>query len=291
MKIKISTKERIPSDLLIVILWILTTLIFVTTPILENNIMRIILGISFILFIPGYLLVSALFPKKDDLSVIERIALSFGLSITVVPILGLILNFTFGIKLIPILIILFLYTIMMIFISIYRREKLSEKERFSISILKIFDDIISGIKNKKDNKIDILTLILMLTIIVAAGTVIFVVTTPKIGERFTEFYILDNNGKADKYQTDLKINNTVTYLIGVVNHEYVPVNYTVRAVLDQNVLDYQEVILNHEEKWEGNITFIPEKEGTNMKLEFFLFKENDFVTPYRNLHLWINATR
>jgi len=37
---------------------------------------------------------AALFPGKDDLDGIERIALSFGLSIAVVPLMGLALNYT-----------------------------------------------------------------------------------------------------------------------------------------------------------------------------------------------------
>jgi uncharacterized membrane protein len=33
-----------------------------------------------VLFLPGYALIAALFPRKDDLDGIERIALSFGLT-------------------------------------------------------------------------------------------------------------------------------------------------------------------------------------------------------------------
>jgi uncharacterized membrane protein len=46
-----------------------------------------------VLFFPGYTLISALFPRKDSLSGVERLALSFGLSIAVVPLIGLILNY------------------------------------------------------------------------------------------------------------------------------------------------------------------------------------------------------
>lgn len=282
-----NTNERIPLDLLVVLIWTITTFVFV---IFENNIMRVILGIPFVLFIPGYVMISTLFPNKDDIDIIERIALSFGLSIAVVPLLGLMLNFTFGIKLIPILTTLSLYTLLMIFGAIYRREKLPEQERFSIHFLDIYDNIIFKIKNKKDNKIDMLTGILILTIILAIGMIIFALTTPKIGERFTEFYILDDNGKADKYQTNLKTYYPVTYLVGVANHEYGTTNYTVKAMLDQNILEYQELILNHDEKWEGNITLVPNKEGDNMKLEFLLFKE-DNIEPYRKLHLWVNSSK
>ena len=46
------------------------------------------------LFLPGYALIATLFPRKDDLDGIERIALSFGLSIAITPLLGLALNYT-----------------------------------------------------------------------------------------------------------------------------------------------------------------------------------------------------
>ena len=65
---------------------------------------RIVLGLPFILFFPGYALIATLFPEKKSLDLIERIALSFGLSIAIVPLIGFGLNYTpFGIRLDPIL--------------------------------------------------------------------------------------------------------------------------------------------------------------------------------------------
>ncbi|MGA3406644.1 MAG: DUF1616 domain-containing protein [Candidatus Bathyarchaeia archaeon] len=54
---------------------------------------RWVLGSVFVLFIPGYVAVEALFPTRD-LDSIERLALSIGLSLTLVPLVGLLLNFT-----------------------------------------------------------------------------------------------------------------------------------------------------------------------------------------------------
>ncbi len=58
---------------------------------------RIIFGSVFVLFLPG-LAWSFVFFKKEEIDVIERIALSFGLSIALVPLAVFWLNFFLGIK-------------------------------------------------------------------------------------------------------------------------------------------------------------------------------------------------
>lgn len=49
---------------------------------------------------------------------------------------------------------------------------------------------------------------------------VYAVITPKEGEKFTEFYVLDPNGKASDYPTNLKVGEEGEVIIGVVNHEY-----------------------------------------------------------------------
>nr|QNO53661.1 hypothetical protein DJFKIEJF_00025 [Methanosarcinales archaeon ANME-1 ERB6] len=72
-------------DLALVILFTLLCAPFVLIPPLnEISPIRIILGLPLVLFLPGYSLIATLFPRKDDLDGIERIALSFGLSIAFV---------------------------------------------------------------------------------------------------------------------------------------------------------------------------------------------------------------
>ena len=95
---------------------------------MNETFIRTILGLFLILFIPGYSLIAALFPKKDDLDGIERAALSFGLSIAVTPLIGLALNYTpWGIRLTPILISLSAFTIIMVIIAYYPKEKSSRR--------------------------------------------------------------------------------------------------------------------------------------------------------------------
>ena len=84
--------------------------------------LRWVLASIFILFLPGYSLVEALFPKRSVLDGIERFALSIGLSIAVTPLIGLLLNYTpWGIRLEPLVISLSIFTLSMSFLASYRK--------------------------------------------------------------------------------------------------------------------------------------------------------------------------
>ncbi len=244
---------------------------------------RIGLGLPFVLFFPGYVLIAALFPKKDDLGGIERLALSFGLSIAVVPLIGLGLNYTpWGIRLTPILLSLIFFIIIMGCISFFRRDKLPPEERycptfqFEFPVWKeqpLFDRVLS--------------IALIAAILFAIGSIFYVVSMPKVGEQFTEFYILGMNGKAEGYPRELAVGEEGEVIVGVVNHEYKQEKYYVEIKMDDLVLPKEgPIVLEHEEKWEKPLSFSYPEEYENLKVEFLLYREGD-DQPYRSLHLWV----
>lgn len=281
-------KKR-PLDLVIMLTWTIFTMVFVLNPVLSETLMRTVLGIPTVLFIPGYVLIAALFPKKDDLDAIERIALSLGFSIAVAPLIGFLLNFTYGIRLFPVLITLCIYNITLVIVAAYRREKLREEDRFSVPFNRLFSAIGNELRVSSSTE-RILNGILIFVIFLAIGIVYYEITAPAVGERYTEFYILDPAGGAYSYPANLKYESPTEILVGVVNHEYAPVNYTVEVALEGEILTDTWFWLNHNTTWTKNITFVPDKVGTGMKLEFWLFKEDNFTAPYRELHLWVNVT-
>lgn len=276
------------SDLTIVSIWVTITLISAAIP-QENTYIRTILTIPSLLFIPGYVLMSALFPKKDDIDGVIRLALSFGLSIVIILLMGLLLNFTFGIRLVPILVSLYAYTMVLVFFGENRREKLPEDSKLSITLCIITYDVIFQ-KLKSKNRVDfILTMIIMFMILLTTSVIYYTVTTPKVGERYTEFYILNSSGDTNNYPTNISINSSTTLMIGVVNHEYLPVNYTVKVILNKKLLTSEELSLGDSKTWEKNVTFSTKEEYPDMEFEFLLYKENNFKIPYRTLHLWTNV--
>jgi len=321
------TFSKYPIDVIACILWSLLLIPLVLYDI--NATLRIIFGLPAILFIPGYVLIYALFPTKNlgkGIDVIERIALSFGLSLAVVPLLGLALNYTiWGIRLIPILNSLTIFILGMACIGIYRFIKTEPDERFIISFTVSFP--------KQESRIDkALTIILIISIIIATAALVYVIITPKTGEQFTEFYLLGPQGIADNYPRNLQLNENATVIIGIVNHEYQQMNYSLEVWLINQTMNYNETLkqnetithemwfvnsttitLNHtavdiesswQAQWEQNYTFSINKTGT-YKLAFLLtidksspylptinyanIAQEKLHNAYRSTHLWITV--
>jgi hypothetical protein len=100
---------------------------------------RYALGTIFVLWLPGYSFIKALFPKdlpfarglartletsEKNLDTIERAALSLGMSLALVPIVGLLLNYTpWGIRLAPISISLLALTVVFATTAVIRDYK------------------------------------------------------------------------------------------------------------------------------------------------------------------------
>ncbi|OYT58791.1 hypothetical protein B6U81_07210 [Thermoplasmatales archaeon ex4484_30] len=198
-RVKIEWKNY-PVDIIICLIW---SIAIIPAVLLDIKALRIVLGLPFILFIPGYVLVFALFPGRD-IDLIERIALSFGLSIAVVPLVGLALNYTpWGIRLEPILTSLIALVFILSIIGWYRWQSLPimhhplKKRRFFISI----DLHLPKGESKMEN---VLTIVLIISILISIFLLIYIIVTPRVGESFTEFYILGPNGKAEGYPTGME---------------------------------------------------------------------------------------
>jgi len=87
------------------------------------TVLRYVFGSLFVLYLPGYVLVQALYPSERELSPLERLALSIGLSLAVVPLLGLLLNYTpWGIRLTPVALTLYAFTVSVGVLAAYRKS-------------------------------------------------------------------------------------------------------------------------------------------------------------------------
>ena len=267
---------------------IVVTLLLFPLVAFTGGVPRIIFGLCLVLFFPGYTFLSALFPRKNDLSGIERVALSFGLSIAIVPLIGLILNYTpWGIRVYPILIAITTFILACSAVAWQRERRLPDEERFKVPFnLRL--PRWSGMGNLDK----VLSVGLVVAIVAALGCLGYVIATPKQGEKFTEFYILGQEGKAESYPREVTVGEEARVILGIVNHEHATTSYWVEVTINgDKVKEIRTGILAHNEKWEQEVSFTPSEAGLNQKVEFWLYKDEEAEPCLKEpLHLYIDVT-
>lgn len=286
---KISKQYFVSKDLLLIFFLTITAIIFLSVPQLNNVVIRTVLGLLLILFIPGYSLIAALFPRIDDLDGYERFALSVGLSIAVAPLIGFGLNYTpWGVKLIPLLLSLSAFTLIMTLVGFIRRRKVPDGQKFSVNFGG-FSKYLSNRFSGESNTSKLLTIVLIFSIILAISTTAYIIVKPKQGESFTEFYLLGPNGKAADYPSSLSVGQNASVVIGIVNHEHQKVDYNLVVTSNGNIISEQKLTVNSDNKVEIPYNFSLNSQGNN-KIEFLLYKLPDNTNVYESLQLFVNVT-
>lgn len=289
--------QKFPSDLLFVVGLVVLTDIFVLIPVLSESFIRTVLGLPLVLFLPGYALLAVLFPTKTGLEGIERAALSIGMSVAIVPLIGLVLNNTsFGIREVPLLVSLSVLIILACAAAYVRRMQLPEDKTFRISFRASVSSLLAGVLGKTESSTEkTLRTFLAISVLALVGTVVYVAIVPHEQEPFTEFYILGPDGAATNYTTEYVQGESGTVIVGIANHEHRAVNYTMDVRLENRSLQLPEnlkqIKLDDNTTLEEPLEITPSFEGENMELEFLLFNETEKRVPYRDLHLWINVTK
>ena len=267
------------------------------------------LAILLVLFVPGYVLAAALFPgslapQKPEIDWIERIALSFGLSIAVVPLLGLLLIFTpWGIRSVPIVVTISLFTVGMGCVAYWRRSRLPPEQRLSLTVdLSMPEWKEYGAWDKA------LTVALASSILIAGGALAYVVLTPRPDETFTELYVLGPVGNLSGYPTNLIVNETGSLILGLANHEGATVNYTIRVdlvgvrIVYDDTAGFNKTVEVNRTTWSSFPVNLADRQNWTQpymfrinytgfwEVQFLLFKDRDFSSAYREVHLYVRVT-
>ncbi|MHB1152945.1 MAG: DUF1616 domain-containing protein [Eubacteriales bacterium] len=275
-------KMNLKNEYLLIMGMTLFTLIIV----LFSGFFRVILGLPYVLIVPGYLLTVILFPKTDDLEDFARITLSVGLSIVIVPLIGLLHNYlSLVIDLLPLMFSLTLFNIVLMVMSWFKRKKIPDDERFE---LYADFDIAKWIKKIKENKVIYLAMLITgLSIIV---TLIFMLSFPKNIVNFTEFYITRQDGTAAHYSEPIQPGDYVNVNVIIVCNENQTINYRLEIKADGELIQSVDLItLDHLEKWENTVSFKTEKPNEALKIEFLLYTDQN-IEIYRQLKLWLRVT-
>ena len=223
MKIRISS-GLLPLNLLVIVLIIIIAFSPSSSP---YDVFRIILGLPLALLFPGYATAAVLFPKEEELDNIERMALSFLFSIAIVSLIGLILNFTpLGIKLEPVLYSVSGFTFVISLVAIWRRSKIPEEDRFSITSGSGIPGWSEGFFGK------LLTILVVASILGAIGMLGYYMASPAV-ESYTEFYMLDINGESQNYPDEISVGDEARVTLVIINKEQKSERYLVEVIVDE----------------------------------------------------------
>jgi len=280
------TKKRIEIDLLAIII---LTFVFIIILFVGNiSWLRVVLGFAILILFPGYLFIGALYPKKESLSHINRIALSLGLSIVIIVFIGFILNYLpWGIGLYSITISISILISLLSAIVWYIRGRYHPEERYGITFKQPRWNLIDY--SRSLNRVH-LSLVILITCSIIGFTAFLSYTLAKPPERepFTEFYILGVENRADNYPLELKLGERGEVTIGIVNREYEAINYRIEVVVEDNkTYELFPIVLAPEEKWHGELEFTPEPVVKRQKVEFRLYKDAGRSGEVR--YLWVNV--
>jgi uncharacterized membrane protein len=326
--------RRPPADLSAVLVITVLVNAFVFVPVLRETPLRVPLGLAFLLFVPGYVLVAALFPgdegslsketadagddrllispMRSGIDRIERLALSFGTSIALVPLLGLMLNLTIGtVRLESIMLALTGFTLVAALVADARRLERPADERFSVPYRGWYRSGRRAVFAPETRFDGALNVVLALSVILAVGTVSFAIMFPPQGEQFSSISILteDDGGEyvAADYPTEFADGESADLVIDVENHERETTEYTVVAleqatetadgettITEQRELDRFETTIAHADSSAHTFELEPTLTGQDVRVVWLLYPGDVPDEPSTDnaeyyVHLWIDV--
>lgn len=270
---------------------VLISLLFVTlilvTAFVPDSVFRLVLGVPALIFFPGYSFLAALFPGKEPIDGIERIALSFGMSIALVPMIVFVIDAVpwLTITLEPVLYTISALVLVATSVAWWQRERTPARERFTPD-LKFWTPLVSGIGRHR-------TLYTILAVVCAGmiGTIGYVVAQPPSREKFTDFYMLSIDETVMEYPTQIRRGEQVELILGVINRRHEAIDYRVETRIDGTTNGILILpTLQHEEWWEEVVSFAVDEVGEGKNVEFVLFKDDETEPLLKPLQLWVDVT-
>lgn len=248
------------------------------------GLLRIVLGFVYLLFVPGYALQAALFPRTIHLALLDRFAFSLGLSIALTPILGLVLDGPpGGIFLWQSFIFLTSVTVICSLVAIYRRSRLTRDE---INADETELDL-RGWWKSQNSFGRVLFALIPLSVVIGIVLIAYVLPAASPDKQFTEFYVLGTSGVAANYPIEVKAGQPFILKVGVTNHEGNDITYSIQAHMNgQTVAGTAPFNLNDGQSISLDVSLAGSTPGNQQLLEILLLRDNQI---YRRLYLWLDV--
>ncbi|MDS0261393.1 DUF1616 domain-containing protein [Haloarcula sp. S1CR25-12] len=269
-------------------------------------------GVPFVLLVPGYAFVSAVFPRAGEtgptdepgMSWLGRLGLSVGGSVVAVGVVGGLLDFTvWGFQREAVVAGLCLFTLAATVVAWYRRRRLPVDRRAGTTAGAIAARTRTAVRGDGVAG-TLLTLVVLLS---AAGAVGVVAEESANDGLVTEFYLLGEDGSgelvADSYPEAATVGEPTTVGVGVgttgprafdgrvvARLERITREGDTIRVRDARVLDQFSVRVGPGETTVRRHTVQPPFAGERLRLTYRLYRAGA-DSPLRQVHIWLTVTR
>lgn len=299
------------SDLVAVIVVTAVTLAATVSSI--DGLLLAAVAIPFLLFVPGYALVAALFPdgkatySQHRLIEAERMLYSVVASICLAVIVGVNLDFTaWPIRPVPVVTALAAVTVLSAAVAFYRRKTAdSETTRTAVQ----FNTSDGTSSQSGDGGVKLGSVVVGVAVVVALLSVTIVAAQDQRGEQYTEFALLTANDgelQADNYPSEMELGESNELYFTVTNREQRQTDYVVIVrltrtaptgeVIESARLDTYSETTAPGQTWQQRHTVTPVLEGQRLRLTYLLYRgevpdQPSVDNAYREAHIWVDVTQ
>lgn len=303
-------RKALPIDLVaIVVLVSVVHLTFVLPP-TTNRPAQLLVGLAFVLFAPGYVVLAVLYPRHDRvvsdplgvdgasegttarIDVIERLSLSFPVSVALIAPLTLL----FGAREVPLSYagstVVAVYSGILLVgavVGVIQRHRVPESERFRLPVGRWTSAAARRLGSDRGYLARWVDVQLLLVVLLAIGALGYVVAVPNGGPSYSEFYLVTENASgeyvASDYPTELVAGEPASLTVAVRNDGPTATDYTVVAqqtrvragngsvtVVDRAELERFELTVPPNATRYHSHTITPTLRGENLRLEYTLHR-------------------
>jgi uncharacterized membrane protein len=344
----------LPLDLLAVVGYVAVAAVLLFRPGVYETPLAVALGVPLLLFVPGYALVSLLFPgappddvadrngvgkpdatmdavavpdatpdaaternvaaiRQHGLSGVERVALGFGFSVALLPILGIALAASpWTIDPWPVLLSVSALAVSCSVGAAIRRFRRPPDRRFSVPVRAWLGKGRAALVGGSTVE-SALNLGLAVAVVVSVAAIGFAVAAPGPGQSYTSVSLLAQNETGElvaaDYPRNFESGGSKPLVVEVTNHEGEQVQYSVvvelqrvrergdggaKVVQDRQLATFTPTVAGGE-TWRTTHEVTPTMTGEDMRLVYLVYKGEPPQDPttsnaYRYVHVWVNVS-
>ncbi|WP_049923620.1 DUF1616 domain-containing protein [Halopiger djelfimassiliensis] len=255
-RLRLGSVRQYPVDLAVVSVAAVVASVVVTS-FAAGNSLRLLATLPLVLFLPGYALVSMLFPAAErdaretaateietyprGIDVAERLGLSFVLSISILPLLALALPATeWGLATEPLAGVLGAITVVCAQLGVVRRLRTPDAERFTVTPLVSF----AWLRRGEGAVATASSILLVAAVATAVGALLVGFIVPTSTGGFTELGLYTENEDGDlvagELPDEIEPGESIPVTVTVENHEGEETAYTL--VIQEQTLEDGTVV-------------------------------------------------